>query len=74
MRKANMIDRVVKELERRLYEGDGFTRLYMKDGRQLDIDLCVDGNYRICYPPYFYEGFTKWCKTLQEVARFVVEF
>lgn len=65
-----MIERIRKEIEKRMAEGDGFTRICMKDGRQFDIDLCVDGNYHITYPPYIHIGFSKWCKDLNEVAAF----
>ncbi len=74
MKMNNKLDRIIGEIKKRMDDGDGFARLYMKDGRQLDIDLCADGNYRICYPPYIHEGLTKWCKNLEEVAEFIIAF
>lgn len=65
-----MIEKIRKEIEKRMKDGDGFTRIYMKDGRQFDVNLCVDGNYLICYPPYIHIGFRKWCRNLDEVAKF----
>lgn len=71
---VTLISRIEKEIENRLNKGDGWTRIVMKSGIQLDITRCIDDVYLVSYPPYYKEGLSRHFFSLNAVAKFIAEF
>ena len=74
--------KIVEELRSRLEkDGDGFTRIKMKeDGQEIDIYLTVDNKYMVTFPPYYdaskrdapYKALSEHFDGLDEVAEFLI--